>query len=345
MELRHAFSVVGISLSAFLTTGCLLYKDSSRAESQTRELDERIAYERSANVLKDDAQVPPIVLPPPLPSNYNPHPVPTPGSLTSLVELDGKGVQLTATPLVRSKSAGDEPPALAPVPVVAESPLVSAFRCALQKHPQEARQLLDGYVKDDREMLMGFMKVTAGIAAKEIAKLTPAEMERVEVLIARLRQRAPLSLGRVCFCRKIDGFGQFEELPASHPFQPGSEGRPGDRVYIYAELRNFASQQTADSKYEETTLSSSVRIVDDVRQREVAAVDLGPCVDRCRSRRQDYFLNAQFHVPANLPVGIYTLHLRVEDKTPGVIGDRKQRIASRSLSFRVGAVGVVTASP
>ena len=130
MELRHALSVVGISLSALLPTGCLLYKDPSRVEFQTKELDERIAYERSRDLMKDDSQISPLVPPPPPPSNYLPHPAPTPGSLTAFVEPDGKRVQFTVAPLVRSKASAEEPSSPAPAPIAMESPLVSALRCA-----------------------------------------------------------------------------------------------------------------------------------------------------------------------------------------------------------------------
>ena len=94
----------------------------------------------------------------------------------------------------------------------------------------------------------------------------------------------------------------------------------------------------------ETTLSSSLRIVD-IHDKEVVALNLGPCVDRCKSRRQDYYHNVQFHVPSKLPVGVYYLHVDMEDQTPGSTGDRAKRRATWSLPFRVGAAGVVTAKP
>ena len=211
---------------------------------------------------------------------------------------------------------------------------------------QEAQQLLDKYDKTDRDLLMALMKFTAKFGEKDVAKLGPTEMastlEQLGVLTAHLRQRAGLTLDRVCFCRRIDSFGQFEALPSSHPYQPGSEGRPGDRVHVYAELRNFGSRPN-DGMYE-TTLSSSLRIVD-LHNKEVVVLNLGSCVDRCKSRRQDYFLNVQFHVPPKLPAGVYTLHVVVEDQTPGVTGDRANRLATRSLSFRVGAAGVAMTAP
>ena len=80
MELRHALTVVGMSLSAFLTTGCILFpRDTSQGEVQTKAVDQRIAIERGKTLLVDNAQVPPIVPPPPpVPSDYVAHPAAAP---------------------------------------------------------------------------------------------------------------------------------------------------------------------------------------------------------------------------------------------------------------------------
>jgi hypothetical protein len=337
---RHALSFVGMTLSSMLTTGCLLFpKDASRDESRAKALEERTSVRQPDGGPPAD---PPIVPPPPPPSNYLVRPVP-PAGLTASVEPDGKQFKFAFEPAlaVRSKAPAEEPP---PPPASPEPPLVAALRCALQKHPQEAQRLLDKYDKADRDLLLALMKLTAGIGEKEVLKLDAAEMaatlDQLAALTAHLRQRAGLSLDRVCFCKKIDGFGQFEPVPASHSFQPGSEGRPGDRVHVYAELRNFGSRLN-DGQYE-TTLASTLEIRD-MQNRQVVALNLGSCVDRCQSRRQDYFLNVQFHVPPKLPAGVYTLQVVVEDQTPGAEGDKASRTATRTLSFRVGPRGDVVA--
>ena len=333
---RHALAFAGIALSSLLATGCVLFpRDASRDE--TRVLESRIAVRQPDG---GPPAEPPIVPPPPPPSNYlaRPAPPPPPVGLTATVGPDGQQVKFAfePAPAVRSKAPAEEPR-----PAPTESPLVSALRCALAKHPQEAQRLLDKYDKSDRDLLMALMKLTAGIGEKEIPKLDSAEMastlEQLGALTAHLRQRAGLSLDRVCFCKRIDGFGQFEAVPASHAFQPGSEGRPGDRVHVYAELRNFTSRPN-DGQYE-TTLASRLKILD-MQNREVVALNLGSCIDRCLSRRQDYFLNVQFHVPPKLPAGVYTLQVVVEDQTPGAVGDKTSRTATRTLGFRVGAAGL-----
>ena len=332
MTARVACYAAGLSLYASLTAGCLLRSgDAGSVDANLKALEERQAVVR-AEVPPESVQVEP----PPPPSDYQPRPVPVPGRFAASLapQAPAKGAAEEA----EIKPPPPPPPAPPPTPPPPEPPIVAALRCALQKHPDEARRLLDKYDKTDRELLLALLKLTAGVGVGEVAKLDAKEMtatlEQLTTLTAHLRH-APLSLDRVCCCRRIDGFGQYEALPASHEFRPGSEGRPGERVHLYAELRNFASRVNAEGQFE-TTLASSLEIVD-LHGRRAAALDLGRCVDRCQARRQDYFLNVQFHVPAGLPAGTYTLRVKVEDQTPGAAGDRAGRTASRSVSFRVGA--------
>ena len=57
-----------------------------------------------------------------------------------------------------------------------------------------------------------------------------------------------------------------------------------------------------------------------------------------RTPRQDYFLNFQFHVPAKLKAGRYTLKVTVTDVTPQSSGSKKAASDNeswKSLDFRV----------
>jgi hypothetical protein len=228
-----------------------------------------------------------------------------------------------------------EPPP-APRP---DAPLVAALRCVLNKHPDQARQVLEKDGRSDRELLLGLLRLAGSLSEGEIEGLSPEEvavtLEHLHVLAQRLRPRASLQLERMCFCRRIESFGQYDPLPISHAFQAGSAGRPGERVQVYVEVRNFDS--AARQNHFETKLNSALEIIDEQRRR-VVVMNLGTCTDVSQTPRQDYFLNFQFHVPAGMPPGLYTLWVTVKDETPAGPG-HKVRVARQSLDFRVGPPG------
>ena len=234
------------------------------------------------------------------------------------------------------------------------TPLVAALCKAMEKKPLQAKKLLEKYDKPDRELLLSLLRLTADVEQGELAKLPPEEveqtLEQLYSLTLHLRQRAPLSLGKVCFCRQIKNFGQYTPLGPDHQFQAGCDGQPGEYLQIYAEVRNFGSQ-LRDGQYE-TVLASSLEFYhgnlkgsDGKQRRPDVTMQLDPCTDRSQSPRQDYFLNFQFHVPRGLPPGLYTLLITVKDVTPTAPGQPTcARVAKRSLDFKVCPPGA-TANP
>jgi hypothetical protein len=222
-------------------------------------------------------------------------------------------------------------------PPVPEDLLVAALRCAREKHPEEAQRLVQKLDREDRDLLFALIRLTAGIGEKELQKMSAEQLagslEQLHQILEQLRQRAPLTLDKVCFCQKIDGFGQYEPLTPPHKFQAGSDGQPGERVQVYVEVRNFSS--VARQGQYETRLSSSLEILDEQGQNVVTMMP-EPSTDLSQTPRQDYFLNFQFHVPAKLAQGWYRLWVTVRDATPATAGEKKAvRVARRSLDFRV----------
>jgi hypothetical protein len=193
--------------------------------------------------------------------------------------------------------------------------------------------------------------------------MSPADveqmLEQLQGLAVQLRQRAPLQLGKVCFCRAIESFGQYQPLESDYSFQAGCDGRPGERVQVYAEVRNFASRLR--NGQHETMLSSSLDVYDRTishdrtsgspaasrgKCRPVVTMNLGTCTDRSQTPRQDYFLNFRFHVPTRLPPGRYTLQVTVRDVTPvDSAPTATGRIVTRSLDFNVCPPGTRPLGP
>ena len=212
-----------------------------------------------------------------------------------------------------------------------DKPLVAAMRQMLLRHPEAAAREL-GKAGAKRERLLALLKLTTGVSEDQIDRLPPGEaaqlLDHLRLTSQALARRAPLELRKTAYCRSICGFGQFEPAGPAPSFQAGAEGQPGEAVQVYAEVANFSSR-CADAGHE-TCLAASLEIRGKDGQR-LATLPLGSCADHCRSRRQDYFLNCRFHVPAGLKPGDHVLWVTVRDATPG----GKPREARSSLPFRV----------
>jgi hypothetical protein len=283
-----------------------------------------------------------------------PPPPPPPPQPAPVARLSGAAVPPLerVTLQVGPAPVSAPPPKELPIALPATTPavpVVAALSCALQQNPQKARQLLDRPDRPDREQLLALLQLAAGIGERDVEQMSPEEvaaaLDRLRALARQLRRRAPLTLDKVCFCRRIESFGQYEPLSPlpSHDhceFQAGSDGQPGERVQVYVEVRNFTSMHVQD--HYETRLNSWLEILDypldkprvDGQGRQVVLMKLGTCIDVSQTPRQDYFLNFLFHVPARLPPGLYTLRVTVKDEAPTAAG-QKPRLARRSLDFRV----------
>ena len=238
-------------------------------------------------------------------------------------------------PEVKPASAAEPAPPPPPAPRPPDAPLVAALRCVLEKHPAEAMPLLSRYDKADQDLLLALLPLAARIGEGELERISPEEMaailDQLHALTLALRPRAALALDKMCFCRQINNFGQYEPLPPDHPFQAGGGDRPGERVQVYVEVKNFTSRQCGQAY--ETALWSELEILNAQKQQEW--VWRRREVVRSQSPWQDYFINFQFNVP-RLPQGLYTLRVTVRDEAAPA--GAAPRTATGSLDFQV-AVG------
>jgi hypothetical protein len=222
--------------------------------------------------------------------------------------------------------------------------LVAALRCLLEKRSADALALLQNYDGPSRELLLTLLPLTARVGDGGLEHATPQEtavvLEQLRLLETVLRPRAALTLDKVCFCRKINGFGDCEPWPENHVFQAGADGVRGERMQVYVEVRNFTSR--LHGAMYETSLAGQVEIRDFANKlvSPVSRIDFPAYVDRSQTPRQDYFINFQFHLPSPMPAGRYTLRVLVKDVLDPATGDdASPRSAGRSLDFLVGAPG------
>lgn len=213
-----------------------------------------------------------------------------------------------------------------PKPVV-DPPLVAALRCLLEKRSGDAVGQLSRYDKPTQDLLLCLLPALARLGEGGLDKATPEElahlMAQLESALTTLRPRSALVIDKMCYCRDIDRYGVFEELPEQHPFGPG------ELVEVYVAVRNYSTVQHGDQF--EIHLSSSLEIKDGDKP---AQPDKKPVVrehlDRSRSPRHDHFFSYRFYVPENLPPGRYALQLKIADQLSPT-----KREAQRHLDLRV----------
>jgi hypothetical protein len=263
------------------------------------------------------------------------------------------------------------PANISPAPTVApENPVLTALRAILEGRLPDARQCLQALDEDNRDLLLGLLHLAALLGQqKGINAANPRELsvlvQEIDKLGAVLRPWVPLVLPRACFCRRVENFGVYDPLPENrYAFQAGVDGKPGELVLLYVEVRNFASRtrgQKPDEVYE-MVLSGTLEI----REKNLFPLPAaGPAVpgapdhadgpgrpasrprgtvwkrdfpakfERTLALRQDYFTSFFFHIPHDVPPGHYTLLIEVRDQVCPVGIDGKARVAHKSLDFDV----------
>ncbi|MBL8794401.1 MAG: hypothetical protein JNM56_10885 [Planctomycetia bacterium] len=219
------------------------------------------------------------------------------------------------------------PPAVEAVKPPPDPPLLGALRCLLEKRSGDAVGQLLHYDKPTQDLLLCLLPAVARLGEGGLDQATPEElahlMAQLESALSALRPRSALVIDRMCYCRDIDRYGVFEELPEQHPF------RPGELVEVYVAVRNYTCAQHGD--HFEICLASTLEIKDGDK---AAQPEKKPVtrehLDRSRTPRHDHFFSYRFYVPENLPPGRYTLQLKIADQL-----SPSKREAQRSLDLRV----------
>jgi len=128
---------------------------------------------------------------------------------------------------------------------------------------------------------------------------------------AKLGELAPLLVRSLAFCTRVHSYGCFEKFEA-YRFAPEQ------RVLLYAEVDNFASEGTPRGYH--TSLRSSYQLFD-ARGQRVAEQELASTEEFCQNRRHDFFIVYDFHLPKQIFPGKHTLRLTIEDLKGKKIGE------------------------
>jgi hypothetical protein len=252
------------------------------------------------------------------------------------------GANLPVAPVLEVKP---DPGTLAPIQgaklAIASSdpPLVAVLKCVINHEPDKALEYLKGFDAATQDFLLRVFPALARLGQKPLEQQNPEEIsilqEQFEGLLETLRPFTRLAISRMCCCRWIKGYGNYEPLPDDHRFHAASkkDARDGEQVTVYVELRNFRCELR--DRYHEIRLSSKVELRD---ARDPPTADPVWCYrfeDRQHPVRRltqlhDFFNYYTFSVP-HLPSGDYILTIQVADETL----PERHRVAAKSQEFHV----------
>lgn len=153
-------------------------------------------------------------------------------------------------------------------------------------------------------------------------KLRLAEARRHLLNAARrLSEECPLEVTGLAFVSSVQSWGVYEAFEKY-------EFSPGQKVLLYAEIENLASESTA--KGYRTAWRSSYQILDS-SGKTIASYEYAANEEYCRRPRQDFFIGCELSLPKETPPGRYTLRLTVADLI-------KQRVGHGTIEFSLRTV-------
>ena len=214
-----------------------------------------------------------------------------------------------------------------------ETVLVRTIQAFQTNRPEEAIEILKSLDSTNQEVLMYLMPLMVRIGEGNINALPPDELaamiDRLQTAATMLKSKAALRVDRVCICRGVRKFADVD------PYDPRHEFRPGDMVFLYAELKNFTCEPMMSAQRQPTTPSRGFNIrlgttleLRDARNSLVWRTDLNK-TDFAQTPPQDYYHTYRFCVPEKLPAGTYTLWISIVDKPTN-------RIIRKPIELRVG---------
>jgi hypothetical protein len=277
---------------------------------------------------------PPVVKPPEGQPKVEPSVVKPPEMLPKIEPPVVPGPAVPADPMIGIKPPDDVGPPLsgtslkvpepaaptvgaAPQPMSAdETLLVRAIRAFQANRPQDAAEALKHLDPANQEVLMYLTPLLVRLTETSTNSMPPDELamqiDRLQNAATMMKGKAALRADRVCFCKGVRKFADVDPYDARHEF------RPGDMVFLYAELKNFTCEPIMTPPRQPMQRGFTIRLATtlelrDARNNLVWRSDLTK-TDFAQTPPQDYYHTYRFCVPEKLPPGVYTLWLNITDK-------------------------------
>jgi|GEM_PF-1676096 len=143
---------------------------------------------------------------------------------------------------------------------------------------------------------------------------------RLQELVA---EQADPVVDTIAFCRRVVTFGVYDEMGADEFVV----GRPVSTI-VYSEIRNLSSEKAPDGSHR-TVFASRMELLTAAGQ-SVWQHEEPEIVDRCRHRRNDFFVAQRVTLPATLAAGDYVLKVFIEDKLSGKASEATREFSTSS---------------
>lgn len=160
--------------------------------------------------------------------------------------------------------------------------------------------------------------INVSIAVRDILRNPSINSENVLSKVDELRhiiaEHSDPLISTVALCRKVTTYGVYEEMNQEDLIA----GR-NTQTIVYSEIENFSSESTSDGLYE-TRLGTRLELLSADGQ-SVWHKEEPEIVDRCRRKREDFFIAQRVTFPPTLQAGRYVLKVMIEDKLSGKVSE------------------------
>lgn len=237
-------------------------------------------------------------------------------------------------------AAFDTPPS-SPAPInsapVTAAPVIPALEVtAASAFDAQLEQLLSGKPSDldtthlpadEQALLSSVIESIAGFrrALKNDSSLTSSRVAPLLELSDRIRSQTPLDIPALAICKSVQQFGVFDGFDNTRI--PAGKDTP---AIVYCEVDHFTSRAAGDGKWETRLLYEASMYTDDEKASVVWSKKPAAIVDRCRNKRNDFFLADRITIPSQLPAGRYVLKVTIIDQFAN-------RVAEKSIPVTVAS--------
>lgn len=175
-----------------------------------------------------------------------------------------------------------------------------------------ARSLADSLPDDQARELRALIDVLvlSRDSMSDPVAVSDEVLHAAETLRTVISERADLQIPTVKLCTRVQTFGVYDEMPQTSLVP----GRP-NRVIVYMEIANFASEQTPEGRYR-TRLSGQLEVLTP-DGRSLWKHEEPEIVDLSAQRRHDFFLAQLVTLPGTLDSGEYVLKATIQDELSG----------------------------